>query len=440
MAQALSRRVVVDDTSPDISYSGPWFQDQGSQNTIGFAGFAYKSTLHGTKSNASLSLPFSGSQVQVLGTNRMLNDSGIIDPTWECFIDNISIGSTPPSPVSANRWLFCEQLSLLDGPHVLTLNATIRINQTFWFDTIEYVPSPGVSLENKAIGIDSLDPQVLRSFDSRWSNIGDFANMTRQDNALFSFDFYGESLGWYGFIPTELPHVAAPASFSVDGEEPHNFMIRAIPADSQSVYNQLFFQTDTYPNGQHNLRVLFHGNSTTTPLTLDYLIIQNGTTTASSSPSPTVSSTFPVSNGAPSNVGAIVGGVVGGFAVVVLLVLLYIYRRRKRRGEQRNEQEISQTVQPFLFPAPQPTLSTSSASPSSCTQDPKCQCGGVHYTGGLHPPLFVSDTSTSSRKPPEPSEASSSQRPSTPSRSSRRDGNRPDPRPRIEVPPRYTPL
>ncbi|KAJ3509221.1 hypothetical protein NLJ89_g5333 [Agrocybe chaxingu] len=232
----------------------------------------------------------------------MLNDSGIIDPTWECFIDNISIGSTPPSPVSANRWLFCDQLSLLDGPHVLTLNATIRISQTFWFDTIEYVPSPGVSLENKAIGIDSLDPQVLSSFDSRWSNIGNFANMTRQDS---------ESLGWYGFIPTELPHVAAPASFSVDNEEPHNFMIRAIPADSQSVYNQLFFQTDTYPNGRHNLRVLFHGNSTTTPLTLDYLIIQNGTaasTTSGVSPSPTTSITDSVSGGASSNVGAIVGG------------------------------------------------------------------------------------------------------------------------------------
>jgi len=55
-----SRWVVVDDTDANIAYTGPWFQDQGSQDTAGNFGPTYKSTLHGANDNASLSFAFSG--------------------------------------------------------------------------------------------------------------------------------------------------------------------------------------------------------------------------------------------------------------------------------------------------------------------------------------------------------------------------------------------
>jgi len=55
-----SRWVVVDDTDADIAYTGPWFQDQGSQDTAGNFGPTYKSTLHGANDNASLSFAFNG--------------------------------------------------------------------------------------------------------------------------------------------------------------------------------------------------------------------------------------------------------------------------------------------------------------------------------------------------------------------------------------------
>jgi hypothetical protein len=54
------RLIVIDDTDPTIHYSGQWFQDHGSTDGISFFGPTYNHTLHGTISNASLSLSFQG--------------------------------------------------------------------------------------------------------------------------------------------------------------------------------------------------------------------------------------------------------------------------------------------------------------------------------------------------------------------------------------------
>ena len=50
---------------------------------------------------------FSGSEVLVYGTTITTNASGSQDPTWECFIDNTSIGWSPAPPMSVNNWILC---------------------------------------------------------------------------------------------------------------------------------------------------------------------------------------------------------------------------------------------------------------------------------------------------------------------------------------------
>lgn len=132
-----------------------------------------------------------GTQVQVIGSNRPRNDSGVLDPAWECFIDNISIGATTPFQFSENNWVFCSQNTLKDGPHTLTLNATVRKSQTFWFDNIKYVPSASVPLDGQAILIDNLDPAVQSAFDSNWHSLGGTANQTQSKNSAFTFNFTG---------------------------------------------------------------------------------------------------------------------------------------------------------------------------------------------------------------------------------------------------------
>lgn len=201
------RWVVVDNVDSAINYTGPWFQDQGTQDSVGNFGPAYRSTLHGTKNNASLSFAFNGSflyfvifletdeppgtSVRVFGTNNLRNDSGVLDPTWDCFVDNISIGSSTPFQYPENNWVFCSQDKLTDGPHILTVNATVAKAQTFWLDDIQYVPSASVSLEDAAVMIDSHDSQL--QFGAGWQALGGTANMTTQTGSIFTYNFTGAS-------------------------------------------------------------------------------------------------------------------------------------------------------------------------------------------------------------------------------------------------------
>ena len=93
--------------------------------------------------------------------------------------------------------------------------------------------------------------------------------------------------------------------------------------------------------GPHKLTVVYNGNSSTTPLTIDYLIIQNGTLTSSSStanPTPT------------SRTGTIVGGVVGASAACLLILLLIFLVRRRHDSARAMRMTIdppSDYVQPF---------------------------------------------------------------------------------------------
>ena len=115
-------------------------------------------------------------------------------------------------------------------------------------------------------------------------------------------------------------------------------------------YNQLFFKVSGLSPGQHRIEVVHGGNGETTPLSLDYLIIQNAPAPASSTStsSPGSSSTpTPNSSGAGgsnsssadhkgASTGAIVGGAVGG-VVALVAVILFLLLLRRQRSIKRND-------------------------------------------------------------------------------------------------------
>jgi hypothetical protein len=149
---------------------------------------------------------FSGSAVLVYGTSITTNVSGIQDPFWECFIDNTSIGSFPSaanagsdSPTQ-NNWILCgggpPQFS--DGPHLLTVNANVSNQQTFWFDQIQYAPSASVSLNQSLLRIDSNDSAI--QYSSGWQSeqlmIGTTqlyhtSKYTQTDGSTLTYQFSG---------------------------------------------------------------------------------------------------------------------------------------------------------------------------------------------------------------------------------------------------------
>lgn len=49
--------------------------------------------------------------------NKVSTVGGATDPSWECFVDNVSIGSKPPIGFPENNWVFCEADSLSNGQH-----------------------------------------------------------------------------------------------------------------------------------------------------------------------------------------------------------------------------------------------------------------------------------------------------------------------------------
>ena len=130
---------------------------------------------------------FSGSAVIVYGTSITTNASGTQDPTWECFIDNTSIGwSTAPSS-SENNWIICANILLQDGPHVLTVNANVSNQQTFWFDQIQCSSAS----DETFLRIDSSNPDI--QYSSGWQTLVQLLNTsyTQITGATLTYQFTG---------------------------------------------------------------------------------------------------------------------------------------------------------------------------------------------------------------------------------------------------------
>ncbi|KAG6907066.1 hypothetical protein DXG01_010712 [Tephrocybe rancida] len=337
------RQVVIDDTDNQIRYFGQnWFQDQGSQDNAGNFGPTYQKTSHGTTGNDSISFSFVGNSVTVWGTTELakIANGTIFDPSWECFVDKISIGSTTPFQYAENNWVLCNQATLNDGPHEMTINVTTTGN-TFWLDYITYTPSAAASYEKAVLRVENSDPAILLG--AGWGSLGGTANQTTAKGSQAKFDFVGTSLTWVGFIPTEYPHSSAVGTFSIDGGAAVNFKLNGLSATATTtVYNQVFFTTPDLPPAPHSILVTYNGGiDAATPLTLDYILLTNtslpvvaGATSVSPSPSSTPTSS-PSSDGTQTShsktpIGAIVGGVVGGLAVIALVLFILWWRQRRR--------------------------------------------------------------------------------------------------------------
>ena len=379
------RMIVVDDTDPLFHYTEPeWFQDQGSQDNLGNFGPPFQHTLHGTNSNTSFSFSFqgvlfshlhvspshsynTGTSIQILGTNNRVNTTSGFDPSWECFVDNVSIGSTQPFQYPENNWLLCQQLQLADGPHVVTVNVTqaTAAGRTFWFDDATYTPSPNLSKDQAYVLVDNLDPDIV--YGAGWAPLGTTANFTTQAGTEMSFNFTGvfycnifnvlissdnstagKGLSWFGFIPTELSHNPASATYAIDGGIPVTFRLNGLSqAASPTIYNQIFFSTPELSAGPHSLHVVHRGTDKETPLTLDYIVVTNTSVPNTSTPH-SVSKT---SNIQKTPIGAIVGGIVGGIVLIIFALGALLWRRRRRRGVQilddpRPQVEVSPLVVP----------------------------------------------------------------------------------------------
>lgn len=137
--------------------------------------------------------------------------------------------------------------------------------------------------------------------------------------------------------------------------------------------------------GQHKLVVTYLGNSQTTPLTLDYLVVQNGTVTNSTTPGGSSGDSNAGSTSNKSNnIGPIVGGIVGGVVLIALAIFAFLYiRRRDKRLSEEHVDEPKDIIEPFRYIP----VSLASHNPSSSvvtypqvqSGDPFGRPGHVHH-------------------------------------------------------------
>ncbi|KAJ2917047.1 hypothetical protein MD484_g3362, partial [Candolleomyces efflorescens] len=131
-----------------------------------------------------------------------------------------------------------------------------------------------------------------------------------------------------------MPRSSSVGSYSIDGEPSVSFILNGLPGERRngpSQYNQLFFDTRELPLGTHDITVTYQGSRT--PLTLQYLIIRNQTSSTSVhtfiNPEPTANTNVSSSTSSSTPpVGTIVGAVLGTLIALVILVLAFIFGRR----------------------------------------------------------------------------------------------------------------
>ncbi|KDR68486.1 hypothetical protein GALMADRAFT_146163 [Galerina marginata CBS 339.88] len=366
------RLVVVEDTDSAIQYTGPWFQNTGTNAKIG----SPSGTLHGVNSNASFSFTFIGFQVTLYGTidAPTTSPSGGMDLTWACSVDGASIASYDTTASPANNIPLCGSTSLSNAMHTLVLQATVlNSSKTFWFDELQYAPSAGVPLDNATVIVDFSDPAIM--YDAGWVNI-DGGVTTQLTEAGLSFDFIGAQLRWFGIPANTSGTVSRGADFFVDATPPISVTLPTVPGNL-SIFNQLIFQTDELAPGKHHLNVKHY--ISTTGLSLQFFIIQNATIPGSSSngtssvktPSPSsngTTSVIPPGQTAPSlpsnsipksksstgtakfSTGTVAGSTIAGILVITGLILFLFFLRRRKRTVP--------IVQPFPLSSPSTTTVT----------------------------------------------------------------------------------
>lgn len=148
--------------------------------------------------------------------------------------------------------------------------------------------------------------------------------------------FTGGSLIWLGYYLSANPFASTTATWSIDGGAPVSFNLNGIASQSTGAeFNQRFFSTGVLSGNDHTLKVVYNGNSGTTPLSIYQVLVQNGNTVGqnvggiSSSGTPaaenppssvTSSVSSPSSTSAAGGSTAITGSIVGGLPTSTIVI------------------------------------------------------------------------------------------------------------------------
>ena len=178
--------------------------------------------------------------------------------------------------------------------------------------------------------------------------------------------FEGMSLSWYFVVLPGYIGNATTGTWSIDDNPGQNFTINGYGVNDAGVSNQILFNTSRYAIGPHRLNVTYNGDSTTTPLAMGFMVIQNSSIDGSTPPTSSTGSSMaagltssasaiPTSINPTSSspdIGASIGGAVGGVVVLAIAVFLFMFYRRRRQSRNEWNKPSTSTAAPEYHTQP----------------------------------------------------------------------------------------
>ncbi|KAH6902396.1 hypothetical protein BKA70DRAFT_671133 [Coprinopsis sp. MPI-PUGE-AT-0042] len=335
------RRVYVDDDDEGITYHGPWDVLEDDFADYPNFGLVYRGSQHRLLGETgSVTFRFKGTgSIGIYGTSMPLNNSGILDPSHTCELDDDNVPPEQPlRNLPVNTWPLCTTNATYAGDHVLTLSA-VSTERAFFVDQIVYIPSRDSPPDSPTVGIGPDDPAV-EYLEGSWTSDPAAGTLTEQAGAKMSITFTGSSATFIGSVPLDFPAGNSTATYSIDGRPPVTFVVPGLGRNTLlPMFGQSFFKVSNLGSGVHELIVTYNGQAA--PLAFDHLRVEDGdiiqtalTREVGGDNSPGGGNSSGGGKKAP--IGAIVGGAVGG-AVLLLALLALVLFMKKRKKKQRAE-------------------------------------------------------------------------------------------------------
>lgn len=167
-------------------------------------------------------------------------------------------------------------------------------------------------------------------------------------NLYLNNAFVGTSVSVLGTIPSQSESLPSTSTYVLDNNPSTRFTFT--PTLGQApVYQQLFYQSPTLPDGAHSLTIQSTTNGSW--FWLDAIVItatSTDTNLNSTSPTSTPTSTPSAersSAGSKSLIGSVVGAVIGALLLIVVAGLLFFsYFRRRQRRRSHSSSSISHVL------------------------------------------------------------------------------------------------
>ncbi|TFK28929.1 hypothetical protein FA15DRAFT_744491 [Coprinopsis marcescibilis] len=336
------RAIYLDDTSPEVVYSGEWSDDTDPYTTG--SGFVWGGSQHRTVGNASLTFEYSGMFLVIQGrVARIVPEDTSVPATssWTCEIDGEVVPSRVPEIAGDfNGFSMCILSSPSEGRHTFQLHATASESLPIWIDRLTILPLANATYSGYTAELDPQD-SAIQYVNGRWDTTHASNGLvlfmhTAQIGTSLRVDFNGTRVAWltnHRVNPNQT-YVPSRGEYKIDDLPPVAFEIPGRSPETYDPLQQVLFETESLAYGPHRLSVTYLGDSA--PLVLAQLWITDGDlfspTTNHLADIPRLSSDSSESQKASSNPGAIVGGVLGGIGALMLLALawyLLVFKKRK---------------------------------------------------------------------------------------------------------------